>query len=97
MCTKSKELNDGGPMVAQQQAVKHMYDLISTVFFSYTTFSQIVSSIFPIPHPNNYFLKIPMFFNPLFYIRYPIIFLYFFPILVFWIPAFQRSPKHHQQ
>jgi hypothetical protein len=34
-----------------------------------------------------------MFFNPLFYICHPILFLYFFPISVFWIPVFQRGPK----
>jgi hypothetical protein len=52
-------------MVAKQPMLKYMQDLISTVF-SYTTFSQIVSSIFSIPYPNDYFLKIPIFFNHLF-------------------------------
>jgi hypothetical protein len=79
-------------MVAKQQALKHMYDLISTFF--HTQHSQPNRFLhFPIPHPNDYFLKIPIFFNPLFYIHHPILFLHFFLIPIFWIPALQRSPK----
>jgi hypothetical protein len=48
---------------------------------------------FSYSYPNIDFGKFSLFFNPLFSICIHFLFLYFFPIPVFWIPAFQRSPN----
>jgi hypothetical protein len=85
-------LMGGGPMVAKQQALKHMQDLISTAFFfihntqpnrflhfSYPSSKRLLSQ-------NSYVFQSSVLHPP----SYPIP--TFFPIHVFWIPTFQRSP-----